>query len=99
MAEALAGIDAQRSFEIVILSDSTNADAWIRETLTVDRLRASLLPVMPVWYRRRWKDVYKRQVRNRSTPFHTAARLTSSSLASRSPECSAPSPSSPSSNG
>src|ERR1035438_4734263 len=38
MAEALAGIDAHRSFEIVILSDSTDADAWIRETLSVDRL-------------------------------------------------------------
>jgi membrane glycosyltransferase len=60
MAEALARIDAQRGFEIVILSDSTNADAWIRETLTVDRLRASLLPVMPVWYRRRWQNVARK---------------------------------------
>ena len=32
MAEALQRIDAHRGFEIVILSDSTNADAWIRET-------------------------------------------------------------------
>src|SRR5580658_6625675 len=37
MAEALALIDAHRGFEIVILSDSTNADAWIRETLSVDQ--------------------------------------------------------------
>ena len=43
MAEALQHIDAHRGFEIVILSDSTNADAWIRETLSVDRLRAALL--------------------------------------------------------
>ena len=43
MAEALALIDAHRGFEIVILSDSTNADAWIRETLSVHRLRDSLL--------------------------------------------------------
>ncbi len=38
MAEALARIDAHRAFEIVILSDSTNADAWIRETLSVEFL-------------------------------------------------------------
>ncbi len=60
MAEALARIDAHRSFEIAILSDSTNADAWIRETLSVDRLRNSLLPIMPVWYRRRWQNVARK---------------------------------------
>jgi membrane glycosyltransferase len=60
MAEALALIDAHRSFEIVILSDSTNADAWIRETLSVDRLRNSLLPIMPVWYRRRWQNIARK---------------------------------------
>jgi membrane glycosyltransferase len=60
MAEALALIDAHRSFEIVILSDSTNADAWIRETLSVDLLRNSLLPIMPVWYRRRWQNVARK---------------------------------------
>jgi membrane glycosyltransferase len=60
MAEALAQIGAQRRFEIVILSDSTDADAWIRETLSVERLRDSLLAVMPVWYRRRWKNVARK---------------------------------------
>ena len=60
MAEALAHIDAHRNFEIVILSDSTNADAWIRETLSVDRLRKSLLPIMPVWYRRRWQNIARK---------------------------------------
>ncbi len=60
MAEALAHIDANRCFEIVILSDSTNADAWIRETLTVNALRNSLLSVMPVWYRRRWRNVARK---------------------------------------
>jgi membrane glycosyltransferase len=60
MAEALARIDAHRSFEIAILSDSTNADAWIRETLSVDLLRNSLLSVMPVWYRRRWQNVARK---------------------------------------
>jgi membrane glycosyltransferase len=60
MAEALAGIHAQRCFEIVILSDSTNADAWIRETLRVHQLRNSLLAIMPVWYRRRWQNIARK---------------------------------------
>jgi membrane glycosyltransferase len=60
MAEALARIDAHRNFEIVILSDSTNADAWIRETLSVDRLRNALKSIMPVWYRRRWKNIARK---------------------------------------
>src|SRR3984893_16461635 len=60
MAEALALIDAHRSFEIVILSDSTNADSWIRETLSVDRLRNALKSIMPVWYRRRWKNIARK---------------------------------------
>jgi len=60
MAEALALIEAQRRFEIVILSDSTDADAWIRETLSVERLRGSLSAIMPVWYRRRWKNVARK---------------------------------------
>src|SRR4030095_14191284 len=38
MAEALAQIDAAKHFEIAIISDSTNADAWIRESLAVDQL-------------------------------------------------------------
>lgn len=60
MAEALAQIDANRGFEIVILSDSTNADAWIRESLSVDQLRNSLLTIMPVWYRRRWQNIARK---------------------------------------
>src|SRR6202790_2855575 len=60
MAEALALIDAHRGFEIVILSDSTNADAWIRETLSVGLLRNSLLSIMPVWYRRRWQNIARK---------------------------------------
>src|ERR1700722_5343771 len=60
MAEALALSDAHRSFEIVILSDSTNADAWIRETLSVDKLRSVLKPIMPVWYRRRWQNIARK---------------------------------------
>src|SRR5882757_1837393 len=60
MAEALHRIDAHRAFEIVILSDSTDADAWIRETISVARLRAALSPMMPVWYRRRWLNVARK---------------------------------------
>jgi membrane glycosyltransferase len=60
MGEALQRIGAERGFEIVILSDSTNADAWIGETLSVTRLRASLRAIMPVWYRRRWLNIARK---------------------------------------
>ena len=60
MAEALARIDAHRGFEIVLLSDSTNADAWIRETLSVSALRSALKSIMPVWYRRRWQNIARK---------------------------------------
>jgi membrane glycosyltransferase len=56
MAEAIATADAARNFEIVIVSDSTNVDAWIAETLAVDRLRRALNGLMPVRYRRRWHN-------------------------------------------
>jgi len=60
MAEALALIEANRAFEIVVLSDSTNADAWIRETASIDLLRRALSGVMPVWYRRRWRNIARK---------------------------------------
>jgi membrane glycosyltransferase len=60
MAEALHQIDAHRGFEIVILSDSTNADAWIRETISVAKLRAAVGEFVPVWYRRRWQNVARK---------------------------------------
>ncbi len=60
MGEALKGIDAHRGFEIVILSDSTNADAWIRETLCIGALRTALQGTMPVWYRRRWHNIARK---------------------------------------
>jgi membrane glycosyltransferase len=60
MAEALKGIQVNHRFEIVVLSDSTNADSWIRETAAIHRLRASLISVMPVWYRRRWQNVARK---------------------------------------
>jgi membrane glycosyltransferase len=60
MAEALADIAANHRFEIVVLSDSTNADSWIRETAAIDLLRRSLGSVMPVWYRRRWRNIARK---------------------------------------
>ena len=60
MAEALKDIGANHRFEIVVLSDSTNADSWIRETAAIHLLRMSLTSVMPVWYRRRWKNVARK---------------------------------------
>ena len=60
MAEALHEIGAHTAFEIVIVSDSTNADAWIRETMSVDELRRKLAHIMPVWYRRRWKNIARK---------------------------------------
>lgn len=56
MAEALAEAGAAQNFEIVVISDSTQADAWIAETQAVDRLRRALSGVMPVRYRRRWHN-------------------------------------------
>ncbi len=60
MAEALRSIDAHAGFEIVILSDSTNADSWIRESVAIERLRAALTDFMPVWYRRRWQNIARK---------------------------------------
>ncbi|HEY6642225.1 glucans biosynthesis glucosyltransferase MdoH [Povalibacter sp.] len=57
MAEALGAVDAAKHFEIVIVSDSTNADAWIAETLAAERLRSALATIMPVRYRRRWHNI------------------------------------------
>ena len=60
MGEALHKAGSSRGFEIVVLSDSTDADAWIRETAAVGRLRHALTGMMPVWYRRRWRNVARK---------------------------------------
>ena len=60
MAEDLARVGAGGAFEIVVLSDSTNPDAWVRETLAINRLARDLAGVMPVWYRRRWHNTAKK---------------------------------------
>jgi len=60
MAEALGAIGSSSRFEIVVISDSTNADAWVRETAAIDLLRKSLTSIMPVWYRRRWQNLARK---------------------------------------
>ena len=59
MAESLRGTGAKERFEMVLLSDSTNADAWVRESLAFNRLRAAV-PWMTVWYRRRWQNIARK---------------------------------------
>lgn len=60
MAEALAAVGEAGGFEIVVISDSTNGDMWIRETMTYRQLRADLADIMPVWYRRRWLNTARK---------------------------------------
>jgi len=57
MGEALRECGAAEAFEVVMLSDSNQAAAWIRETQSVRGLREALAPTIPVWYRRRWQNV------------------------------------------
>jgi membrane glycosyltransferase len=57
MAEELAAAGHAGGFEIFVLSDSTRPDAWIRESIAIARLRERLAGVMPVWYRRRWRNI------------------------------------------
>lgn len=51
MAEDLAASGRADGMEIFILSDSTDPDVWVRETVAVQRLREA--SPLPVWYRRR----------------------------------------------
>lgn len=60
MARGLERIGEAKAFEVVLVSDSTDADAWLRETLAVDRLHSLLGGIMPVWYRRRWANTAKK---------------------------------------
>ncbi len=59
MAEELRDSGAKERFEMLLLSDSTSADAWVRESVALDRLRAAV-PFMPVWYRRRWQNIARK---------------------------------------
>lgn len=60
MAHGLARQGFGHAFEIVILSDSKSAEAWIRETSAVEALRHALAGEMAVWYRRRWSNHAKK---------------------------------------
>ena len=53
MVRDLDRIGAAAGFEIVVLSDTTGADAWVRETAAVDRLARAVGNAVPVHYRRR----------------------------------------------
>jgi membrane glycosyltransferase len=60
MARGLAACGQAHAFEVVVLSDSTNADAWVAETTAIDDLKQALHGTMPVWYRRRLRNVGKK---------------------------------------
>lgn len=45
------------SFELFVLSDSRDVDAWVRETTAFAALRRALGGAMPAWYRRRARNV------------------------------------------
>jgi len=74
MAEALAEIGAATGFEIVIVSDTTQLEAWIHETQAVTALRESLRDIMPVWYRRRWRNTGRKVGNLRNFVEHWGAR-------------------------
>ncbi len=59
MAEELARSGRAEGFEFFILSDSTDPDVWVRETVAAARLRAAVAPI-PVWYRRRAENSGKK---------------------------------------
>lgn len=60
MANTLVRQGRHTCFEIFIISDSNQPDAWIRETAAVDHLRRRLHGTMPVWYRRRYKNTARK---------------------------------------
>ncbi len=55
ISKALAQTAIASRCEVFIISDTQNADAWLGETVAFQRLR-SLSP-LPVWYRRRKKNI------------------------------------------
>ena len=57
MGEGLARAGHGASFEIFILSDTTEPAVWVRETAAYSWLRRSLAGRMQVWYRRRPRNV------------------------------------------
>lgn len=53
MGEDIVARGEGSSFEIFILSDTTDPDVWVQETACFDALRKALGAGMKVWYRRR----------------------------------------------
>jgi membrane glycosyltransferase len=60
MALALLDRGSADTFEIFVLSDTTNPDVWIKETAALQMLRDSLGDGMRVWYRRRTENVNRK---------------------------------------
>lgn len=55
MAQQLAQTEMASRFEIFIISDTQNADAWVGETAAFAQLRDA--SPIPVWYRRRARNI------------------------------------------
>jgi membrane glycosyltransferase len=60
MAEGLVERGHGHAFELFVLSDTTKAEVWIAETAAYAKLRAALAGKMPVWYRRRYRNVARK---------------------------------------
>jgi membrane glycosyltransferase len=60
MGQGLADLGHGDAFEIFILSDTRDAEAWARETAVFAALRERLAGRMAVWYRRRPQNTAKK---------------------------------------
>ena len=60
MAEELRDVGAADGFEIFILSDTTDGNVWIEEEIAFATLRATIGDIMPIWYRRRYKNTARK---------------------------------------
>jgi membrane glycosyltransferase len=60
MAEELIALGHGTNFDVFILSDTTDATAWVAEELAYSRLRHRLAGRMNVWYRRRYKNAARK---------------------------------------
>jgi membrane glycosyltransferase len=60
MGKAIAELGAGSNFEIFIISDTTDFTVWVEEEIAFERLRHRLSGRVPVWYRRRHKNVARK---------------------------------------
>lgn len=60
IARELAALTAAAGFEIVVLSDTNEADAWVGEAAAFDRLKQRLDGIMPLFYRCRFDNAAKK---------------------------------------